>query len=135
MQISTNGLQCKGIKRSFLMVRRSKGKATQSRRKILRSGGGIILNSVGSSSFSGLMMLLLFRSLTFLHVSLFTFMGALQKTMMMSVMMMGEHTACSVIIIVGIIVAHPLWATGRRPSVADRGSGVSASCIVGPIVR
>jgi len=26
-------------------------------------------------------------------------------------------------------------ATGRRPSVADWGDGVSASCIVGPIVR
>ena len=31
--------------------------------------------------------------------------------------------------------AHLLWATGRKPSVADWGDGVSASCTVGPIVR
>jgi len=28
-----------------------------------------------------------------------------------------------------------LWATGWRPSAADWGDGVSASCTIGPVVR
>jgi len=52
MQTGTTGLHSKSMKRSTLGVRRSKLKVTRGWRYIWRPGGGIVLSTIGSTSFS-----------------------------------------------------------------------------------
>jgi len=46
-----------------------------------------------------------------------------------------EAKACKHTAIAETLIAHLLWAARSRPSVADWGDGVSASCTMGQIVR